>query len=351
MTKLFDFKEKINEENLIECSKCILNGGTVIFPTETVYGIGANALEYTSVEKIFKAKGRPGDNPLIVHICDTNMLNKVAKNINEIEQKLIDNFWPGPMTIILNKTNLVAQNVTCGLETVGVRMPDNEVALKLIKESGVPIAAPSANISGRPSGTKVSDLFGELNGRVDYIIDYGESKIGVESTVIKVIDGKVLILRPGKITPEDIEKLGLEVILDKNIFKSVENGDKVESPGMKHRHYAPETKTVLVYSEDESKMVEKINEIYNGRISKDTNFKLSVIGFTEHKGYFKNMNFIDNGSIKDLDTVSKNIFSNLRKLDKLDCDLCVIEGVKKEGLGIAIMNRLVRACEHNVINI
>ena len=198
MTKYFNFKNAINEKELEFCASIIKNGGTVVFPTETIYGIGANALSEEAVNKIFKAKGRPSDNPLIVHICDKKQIKDLVlvKEINEVEQKLINTFMPGPFTLILKKKEIIPNNVTANLDTVGIRMPDNEIALKLIESSGVPIAAPSANISGRPSGTRIQDIKDELDGKVEGIIDAGDSKIGIESTVVKVIDGVPTILRP-----------------------------------------------------------------------------------------------------------------------------------------------------------
>ncbi len=351
MTKLYNFKDKIDENELQEIAKCIRNNGVVVFPTETVYGIGANALSFDAVNKIFIAKGRPTDNPLIVHIDDFNMLNKVAIISNDIEKKLINSFWPGPMTIILNKSEEIPLNVTCGLDTVGVRMPSSEIARKIIKEAGVPIAAPSANISGRPSGTNINDIFNELNERVDYIIDGGSSEIGVESTVLKVVNNEVVILRPGKISPEDIENLGIKVKLDRHIFTEASKDENVESPGMKHRHYAPKTQTVLVYSENENKIIDKMKEIIKGY---DDNKKICVIGFEENKYLFKdesNVIYLSYGNKDNLLSVSSSIFSTLRKVDELEVDTCLIEGIKKEGLGIAIMNRLIRACEYNIIEI
>ena len=192
-----------------EAAEIIKNGGLVLFPTETVYGIGANALNDEAVKKIFIAKGRAQDNPLILHISDMDMLSQIVDtdNISELEYRLMDAFWPGPFTIILNKNNNIANVATCNGDTVGVRMPSNKIAHDLIKEANLPIAAPSANISGRPSGTKLEDIINELKDKVDYILDGGECDIGLESTVVRVVDGNVKILRPGKITKEDIEEI------------------------------------------------------------------------------------------------------------------------------------------------
>ena len=291
MKKYIDLRSIADYSSLEEAGQIIRSGGLVLFPTETVYGLGANGLDEVAVKKIFKAKGRSADNPLILHISDFNMLNEIACGITEIEHKLMNAFWPGPFTIILNRKPIVPNAVTASLDTVGIRMPSNEIANKLISYSGVPIAAPSANISGKPSGTNINDIFDELSEKVDCIIDGGPTDVGLESTVVRVIDGIPTILRPGKITPEDIKDVIGKVQIDKHIFSKLEYGEKVLSPGMKYKHY------------------DNLNEI------------------------------------------AKNIFTDLRKVDKFNPDIVLVEGVKQEGLGLAIMNRLIRACSHNYIEV
>lgn len=316
----------------------------VLFPTETVYGIGANALDTNAVQKIFVAKGRASDNPLIVHISNINMLEQIVENIGEIEKRLINKFWPGPLTIIFNRKseNIIPNSVTAGLNTVGVRMPSNEIARELIELSGVPIAAPSANVSGRPSGTNVQDIIEELDGKVHYIIDGGKTIIGLESTVIRVIDKKIEILRPGKITLEELESVANEVEVNKNVFEKVTD-KPVASPGMKYKHYAPKTKCVLVYSNDKVKMINKINEISNDYKN------VVVLGTQGNMPKYISKNKLSMGAT--LEDVAQNIFSLLRKADKCNADLVIIEGVTKQGLGLAIINRLIRACEYNYIEI
>lgn len=200
--KKLDLKNSKDYNKIAEAATVIKEGGLVLFPTETVYGIGANGLDEKAVKKIFEAKGRASDNPLILHIANINMLDKIATNISELEYKLIDAFWPGPFTIILNKKDIVPSVVTGGLNTVAIRMPSNIIANKLIEFAGVPIAAPSANISGKPSGTCIEDVYAELASKMDYIIDGGKCEVGLESTVVKVENGEVKILRPGKISKE-----------------------------------------------------------------------------------------------------------------------------------------------------
>lgn len=260
-SKYIDFRNEQNYEELKAPAEAIKQGKLVLFPTETVYGIGANALDEEAVKKIYIAKGRASDNPLIAHIANLEMLKKLVMEVGKVEEKLIEKFWPGPLTIVFKKKTVVPDVITGGLDTVAIRMPSDIIAHKLIEYSNCPIAAPSANISGKPSGTQVEDVIGELDGKVEYVIDGGKVDIGVESTVIRVIDGVVHILRPGKVTPEDIENLGIPVYIEKQILGEYKKGEKVMSPGIKYKHYAPNTKCVLVYSEENSKMVEKINEL------------------------------------------------------------------------------------------
>ena len=260
-SKYIDFRNEQNYEELKAPAEAIKQGKLVLFPTETVYGIGANALDEEAVKKIYIAKGRASDNPLIAHIANLEMLKKLVMEVGKVEEKLIEKFWPGPLTIVFKKKTVVPDVITGGLDTVAIRMPSDIIAHKLIEYSNCPIAAPSANISGKPSGTQVEDVIGELDGKVEYVIDGGKVDIGVESTVIRVIDGVVHILRPGKVTPEDIENLGIPVFIEKQILGEYKEGEKVMSPGIKYKHYAPNTKCVLVYSEENSKMVEKINEL------------------------------------------------------------------------------------------
>ena len=237
-------------KEIAEAAQIIKNGGLVIFPTETVYGVGANGLDEKAVANIFKAKGRKTDNPLILHISDYNMLNEIAADIKPLEHKLMDAFWPGPLTIILHKKSIVPNIVSACLDTVGIRMPSNKIAQELIKLSGVPIAAPSANISGKPSGTNISDIKDEFENKVDYFIDGGDTEVGLESTVVIVIDDTIHILRPGKITKEDFLTITDKVIIDNHVLSEPTNGP-VLSPGLKYRHYAPDTSCILMYSEDE----------------------------------------------------------------------------------------------------
>ncbi len=340
----YNWTEKTNTEELKIVCNLIRNGELVIFPTETVYGIGANALDENAVGKIFIAKGRPSDNPLIVHLADRRKIEEIAQDITEVERKLIDAFMPGPFTIILKRKPIVPDIVTAGLDTVAVRIPENVIARGIITFSGVPIAAPSANVSGKPSGTNIKDIRKELEGKVSVIVDGGETQIGLESTVVKVIDEVPVILRPGKVTPEEIEKVTGIVKIDKNIFGRISQNDIVESPGMKYRHYAPETSCKLIYCQDDLDQV-----FYLKKFVKEYQGNVVVIGFKEHeeKLLLDSERFISVGKKDDLESFAKNIYSALRKADEIKPREILIEGVKKEGLGYAIMNRLIRTCDHN----
>lgn len=339
----YNWTEDTNTEELKIVCNLIKNGELVIFPTETVYGIGANALDSNAVSKIFIAKGRPSDNPLIVHIANKSDIDEIAKDITDVERKLINSFMPGPFTIILKRKECVPSNVSAGLDTVAVRMPDNIIAKAIITYSGVPIAAPSANISGKPSGTNIEDIRKELEGKVSAIVDGGKSNIGLESTVVKVIDEVPVILRPGKITPEQIEKIVGKVLIDSNVFAKPKKDTKVESPGMKYRHYAPNTKCKLFYAKDEKDLIFEINKqirIYNNVV---------VLGFKEHKDKInvKENNYIEVSSKDNIEEYAKNIYTDLRKADNLNANVILIEGVEKKSFGIAIMNRLLRTCEYD----
>ncbi len=338
MTKYLDLKKDYQKEDLTIAAENIKKGNLVLFPTETVYGIGANGLDAKAVEKIFKAKGRASDNPLILHVSSIKMVDSIAKDITPLERKLIEVFFPGPLTIILKRRDNVPDIVTASLDTVGIRMPSNKIAHDLIELSSVPIAAPSANISSRPSGTNIDDIFDELNNKVDYIIDGGDTDIGLESTVIRVINNTIHILRPGKITKKELEKYA-KVEIDSHVLEDIKNNEKVLSPGMKYKHYAPNTKCILVYSDDKEKMYNKIKSLEDSNTivicnsSNISKYKKAIpYGYTEEE-------------------ISHNIFRILREIDKKDASLVLIEGVKEEDLGLAIMNRLIRACSHNYIKL
>ena len=321
-----DIKEEILKDNLI------------IFPTETVYGIGANALSEKAVNKIFAVKTRAKNNPLIVHLKDKSEIEKYAIISNQIEQKLIDTFMPGPFTIILKKKEIIPSCVTANMDSVGIRIPIHQMAHEFLELVNVPIAAPSANISSRPSGTKVDDIKDEFDSLVPYIIDNGEATIGLESTVVKVIDNIPTILRPGFVTYEDIFSLIGSCNIAPGVLTKLDNNTKVESPGMLYKHYAPKTNCILVYSSK----IDTLKQIINDNLD----HKTIIIGSSKLKD-IPCYHFLNYGDT--LEEISHNIFSLLRLADKYEANQIIIEGVKKEGLGLAIMNRLIRTANFNYI--
>ncbi|MEG1015373.1 MAG: L-threonylcarbamoyladenylate synthase [Bacilli bacterium] len=339
MTKIFNWNNIINPDELNEIVDAIKEGKLIIFPTETVYGIGASIYNENALKNIFITKNRAQDNPLIVHVSSIEMIRTIVENISPVEEKLINTFMPGPFTLILPKKSNISPIITANSEYVGVRMPNNIIIKTIIESSNTPLAAPSANLSTKPSCTTLKDILEDFNNKVEYIIDGGDSLIGIESTVVKVINEIPVILRPGKITPEDIIKVVGKVNISKNLNKLATGN--VESPGMKYKHYAPKSKCILIYSKNEYKLIEEIN---NNII--DNTY---VLGFIEHMNKINTTNFYSLGSINNLEEISHNIFSLLREIDRLNPNLIIIEGVKKEGLGIAIMNRLIKSCSHNYI--
>ena len=332
MSKIYDWKVNIDEKELNDVVLALKNKGLIVFPTETVYGIGTDALDGEACMKIFEAKGRPSDNPLIVHVSDREMLNLCVKNISDVEEKLIKTFMPGPFTLILEKKDCIPYEVTAGLETVAIRMPDNVIANKIIASFGKPIAAPSANESGKPSGTRLSDIEDELGEKVYALIDGGSTDIGLESTVVRVMDNVPVILRPGKVTAEDILKTVGCVKIDDHVLHEVKIDEKVLSPGMKHKHYSPQTKCVLVDAEND---IEKYDK------------NVCVLGVGKKSCKILVKSYINLGN--NLEEVSKNIFADLREADKSKYDLILIEAVPADGIGLAIMNRVIRTCGYNVI--
>jgi len=342
-TKVYIIDEK-DEEKIKEAAQVIKKGGLVVFPTETVYGLGANALDENACKKIFEAKGRPQDNPLIVHVADFD-ISKYVKYIPKNAKKLMEAFWPGPLTIIMPKSNLIPDLVTAGLDSVAIRMPENKLARKLIEFSNVPIAAPSANISGRPSPTSIEHCIEDLYGKVDMIIGGERCKVGIESTVVDVTEEAVTILRPGFITKEDIEEVIGKVYLDPAI-KS--DNFRPKSPGMKYRHYAPKAPLKVVIG-DLEKVVEYIKEnVYNmKRQGKTVGVLLVDEIINEIDADIK----ISLGTIKSPGIIAANLFDKLREFDKTNVDLILSIGFKEDGLFSAIMNRLKKASGSNYVEV
>lgn len=330
-----------------EAGKVIRNGGTVAFPTETVYGLGANALDDEAVRKIFIAKGRPQDNPLIIHVSTKEIL-ELVKDVPEVAQKIIDKFWPGPLTVILEKKDIIPNVTSANLNTIGIRMPNSEIALKLIELAERPIAAPSANISGRPSPTEVERCVEDLNGRVDYIIGGESSDIGVESTIVDCTVNPPLVLRPGGITLEMLKEINPEIELDKAL-KSKPNDDfKPKAPGMKYKHYAPNAHLKIIKGKNE-KTIEIINEIVENYIEKGND--IAILTTNENLNKFNNGKVISLGSENDLKEIAKNLFEALRKCDDLGVQYILCQGFEENGVGLAIMNRLNKAAGYDILEV
>ena len=336
-----------DEKFINEAANVIKNGGLVAFPTETVYGLGANALDSEAVKKIFIAKGRPQDNPLIIHIADKNDLYSYGENIPNIAKTLTDKFWPGPMTLIVEKNSIIPNVTSANLDTIGIRMPSDKVAKKLIEKSRVAIAAPSANLSGKPSPTDVKRCIEDLDGRVDYILGYSESEVGVESTIIDVTVNPPCILRPGGITLEMLQEVSKDIYIDKGIISKDDNL-KPKAPGMKYKHYSPKAR-VRVVDGKLDKCVEKINEMVHNYI--DKGLKVGIMATLETQDKYKEGFVLSLGTRKDLSSIAKSLFSTLREFDDNNVDIIISEAFVEEGLGVAIMNRLKKACGFDIIKI
>ena len=337
----------INDKKYIkEAAEVIKRGGTVAFPTETVYGLGANALKEECVKKIFVAKGRPQDNPLIIHVASKN-LDAYAKNIPDIAKKLMDKFWPGPMTLILEKQDIIPMETSANLDTIGIRMPSNKIARELIKESGVPIAAPSANISGKPSPTDIERCIEDLNGKVDYIIGGEKSEVGLESTIVDCTVDPPIVLRPGGITLEMLREVDKRIEIDKGLLNNSEDF-KPKAPGMKYRHYAPNAKLKIIKG-NRKKTIEKINEMVQNYI--DEGKKVGILTTEENSHKYPNGEKVILGAENNLEEIASNLFEALRSFNDLEVDIILAEAFNEEGIGIAIMNRLNKAAGYDVIDV
>lgn len=335
-------KDNIDLEELKKHAKLLSEGKTVIFPTETVYGLGANALDEDAVKKIYEAKGRPSDNPLIVHIHEKEQVHELAKDINDNAKIVMDRFWPGPITIILNKKDIVPKTTSGGLDTVAIRMPSHKIAKEIIKQSGVPIAAPSANISGRPSPTKAQHVKDEMEGRVSGIVLGGDSNFGLESTVLDLTSETPMILRPGSITKEDLESVLGKVELDPSLAKKEDN-QKAKAPGMKYTHYSPDA-DVFIVSGSKDDVFNKVNELI--LINNENGLKTGVMCLEKNKHKY-NGEVISLGST--LEEVASNLFNVLREMDKLKVDIIYSEEFEIAGIGQAIMNRLLKSAGYKII--
>lgn len=336
-----------DEEKIKEAAEIIKNGGIVAFPTETVYGLGADALNGEAVKKIFEAKGRPQDNPLIIHVS-SKKLELYAREIPQVAKELIDKFWPGPLTIILKKKDIIPNVTSANLDSIGIRMPSNEIARRLIELSNTTIAAPSANISGRPSPTDIERCIEDLNGKVDYILGGEQSEVGVESTIVDCTVEPPLVLRPGGVTLEMLKEVNSSIEIDKAIMQKPDKNLKPKAPGMKYRHYAPKAKVTII-SGERKKTIEKIKEMVHYNIENDK--KVCILTVEENEKEYSEGIKVLLGSKSDLSTVAKNLFEALRKCDDLGADLILAEGYEEKGVGVAIMNRLNKAAGFDIIEL
>ena len=347
-TEYVDLREgKDIKEGIKKAAEIIKRGGLVAFPTETVYGLGANGLDENAVPKIYEAKGRPSDNPLILHISKLDEIEHIVKEIPKSALILAEEFWPGPLTMVFKKSERIPYRTTGGLESVAIRMPSNKIARELIKAAGVPIAAPSANSSGRPSPTKAAHVIYDLDGKIDMVIDGGEVDIGIESTIVDVTGEVPVILRPGFITEKMLSEAIGRVEIDEVVKSLSPDKDlKPKAPGMKYRHYAPRGK-MTIYKGSHSKVVERINE----EISKLEGKKTGVLATDETKSYYKADIIISLGSREDGESIAHNLFDALRKFDDEDVEFIYSEGFDENKLGFAIMNRLHKSAGYNIINV
>lgn len=346
-------REDLNDCGLREAAAVLRRGGLVAFPTETVYGLGANALKEQAASKIYAAKGRPSDNPLIVHIAKESDLSPLVTEIPEAGRKLAQEYWPGPLTMIFNKSSVVPYATTGGLDTVAVRMPDDAVASRLIELAGVPIAAPSANASGRPSPTRAEHVLEDMDGRIELIVDGGPVGIGVESTIVDVTGKVPMLLRPGAVTLEMLQKTLGDVEIDPAMAAPMESGAKPKAPGMKYRHYAPRANLTLVEDAKWEKnavsrnVVETIRSLAAENMRKGR--RTGILCTDETKDSYPEKAVICSLGQRDKEeTIAHSLFAALRELDSLEVEDIYSESFPGEHLGGAIMNRLTKAAGYHV---
>ncbi len=338
-------EQHIDKAALIEAGEIIKNGGLVAFPTETVYGLGGDALNENSSEKIYRAKGRPSDNPLIVHICKMEDMYPIVREVPENALKLAEAFWPGPLTMILYKSEKVPYTTTGGLETVAIRMPGHETALAFIEAAGGYVAAPSANTSGKPSPTLAKYVAEDMDGKIDLIIDGEEIDIGLESTIVDLTGDIPMILRPGYITKEMLERVLGEVSFDQTILDS-QSLQAPKAPGMKYKHYAPKGDLIII-SGEQQRVVDEINK--KTKVMQDKGKTVGVIGTDETVSFYMADSVKSAGSRKDEESIAKTLYKMLREFDDEDITIIYSESfADAEGMGQAIMNRLLKAAGHHI---
>lgn len=331
-----------DERSIEKAGKIIAGGGLVAFPTETVYGLGASAFREDSVKKIYEAKGRPSDNPLIVHIADVTDIDRLTAECSEKARALIEAFMPGPFTVILKKSGAIPDTVTAGMDTVAVRYPENETAQRLIRAAGVPIAAPSANLSGKPSPTEARHVIDDMTGRIDAVIDGGSCDVGVESTIVDASGVIPVLLRPGGITYEQIKSVVPEAVIDPDILRSLDEGERPRCPGMKYKHYAPEAEVTVVEG-DMAAVRRKIGELLEENADK-------VCGvLTMSENAYDSAVILCGG--KTNREYARNLFAMLREFDRLGVEVVFAEFEERDGYGLAVRNRLYKAAAQRVIHV
>jgi len=344
---------KIEEEqlNTVETTEIfrrageiIKSGGLVAFPTETVYGLGGDALNAESSKKIYAAKGRPSDNPLIVHICEWNDIFKIVRKVPASAKKLAMAFWPGPLTMILNKSELVPRETTGGLETVAIRFPSDLMAQKFIREAGGYIAAPSANTSGRPSPTLAKYVEEDLQGKIEMILDGGQVCIGLESTIVDLTVTPPVILRPGYVTQEQLEQVLGQVDIDQTLIRT-DSGQPPKAPGMKYKHYAPQGELTIIDG-PEGKVIERINELVRNALSEKK--RVGIIGTDSTVEKYHATSVKSAGNRRNEETIARELYKILREFDDEKMDVIYSESFEQGGLGAAVMNRLLKAAGHHV---
>lgn len=321
----------------------LADGKTVIFPTETVYGLGANALDVDAATKIYQAKGRPSDNPLLVHVADKEDVYDLVENIDDRAKLLMDKFWPGPLTIVFKKKAIIPDRTSGGLDTVAIRMPSDQVARDLIRRAGVPIAAPSANISGRPSPTKPEHIIRDMDGRVDGILVGGPCNYGVESTIVDLSDDIAMVLRPGSVTLEMLREVLGQVDLDPSL-KNKDDNVKAKAPGMKYKHYSPQAQVYIVKADDLEGFAERVDSLCEDNAKKGLKIGVMTMNYDQHSYQAKVFDL--GGSYTE---VAKNLFDSLISLDRESIDIAYVPYFEERGIGVAIMNRLKKAAAYRII--
>ena len=343
-----DLSQSDSAEVIQTAAKILREGGLVAFPTETVYGLGGNGLDNSACEKIYIAKGRPSDNPLILHISEFEELQPIVREISPAAKALMDAFWPGPLTMVFPKSDIVPEKATGGLDTVAVRFPNHPVARAIIHAAGLPIAAPSANSSGKPSPTRASHVEFDLNGKIDMIVDGGAAEWGLESTIVDVSGEVPMILRPGAVTKEMMEEVVGTVEIDPAILQKPAADLKPKAPGMKYTHYSPKAEVVLVKGETEA-VVDEINRLAAEDMAHG--FKTGVMATEETKDLYKADIVLSLGSRDKPEQIGANLFKYLRKFDFLGAERVYSDVFSEEGEGMAIMNRLNKAAGYQTIDL